>query len=129
MHINSYLIQFYQVGVFYCAKACLQCSKIIFQSALIFKVLQDIFERHGMEMEVWRCIHRSNRLIQFYQVGVYYCSQACLKYFKVIDYINAKQSKKINFILWYPDKHSQYQQIDIVFSIGCVQAHSEFSIL
>ena len=34
----------------------------------------------------------------------------------------------MNFILSYPDKHSQQQQVD-VFSIGCDQAHSEFSIL
>ena len=46
-----------------------------------------------------------------------------------MDYRNTRQSKKINFILWYPDKHSQQQQIDIVFSIRCVQAHSEFSVL
>ena len=56
---------------------------------------------------IWVCIHRSKRLIQFYQVGVYYCSQACLKYFKIIDYINSRQSKKINLILWYPDKYLQ----------------------
>ena len=29
----------------------------------------------------------------------------------------------------YPDKHLQQLQIDLVFSIGCVQAHSEFCIL
>ena len=57
-------------------------------------------------------------------------SQACLKYFKIMDYINTRQSKKIilfefrkNFIFSYSYKHSQSQQIDVTFSIGCVQAH------
>ena len=121
------------MGVFNCSKACLQYSRIIFQSALIFKVLQDVLER----LEVWRCFfaygygYRSNRLIQLYQVGVFYCSQTCLKYFKIRHYIKSRhtrQIKKMNFILSYPDKHSQQQQVD-VFSIGCDQAHSEFSIL
>ena len=124
MHPQEQQIQFYQMGVFNCSKTCLQHSKIIFQSALIFKVLQDPYER----LQVLRSLfaygygYSSNRLIQFYQVGVFYCSQACLKYFKIMDYINTRytrQSKKINLILLYPYKHCQQQQIDIVFSIGC----------
>ena len=75
------------------------------------------------------CIHRSNRLIQFYHVGVFYCSQACLKYCKIMYYRNTRQSKNINFIWWYPDKHSQQQQIDIVFSRRCIQEHSEFCVI
>ena len=132
MHSQQQSVQFHQVGIFKCSKACLQYCRIIFQSALIFKVLQDIFER----LEVWRCFfayeygYGSNRLIQLYQVDVLYCSQACLKYFNIMDYINTRhtrQSKKINFILLYPDKHSQQQQIDTVFSIGCVR-HTQSSL-
>ena len=47
-----------------------------------------------------------------------------------MDFINARhtrQSKKINFILLYPDKHSQQQQIDTVFSIGYVR-HTQSSL-
>ena len=47
-----------------------------------------------------------------------------------MDFINTRhtrQSKKINFILLYPDKHSQQQQIDTVFSIGCVR-HTQSSL-
>ena len=44
-----------------------------------------------------------------------------------MDYRNTRQSKKISF-LWHPDKHSQYQQTDIFFSIRFVQSHSELSI-
>ena len=46
-----------------------------------------------------------------------------------MDFINTRhtrQSKKINFILLYPDKHSQQQQIDTVFSIGCVRHTQSF---
>ena len=53
------------------------------------------------------CVNMSNRLIQFYQVGVFYSSHGWLKYFKIMDYGNMRQSKKINFILWYPDKYLQ----------------------
>ena len=45
--INSVLLS----ECFLLLQACLHCSKIIFERALIFKVLQDIFER----LEVWRC--------------------------------------------------------------------------
>ena len=57
------------------SKTCVQYSRKMFQSALIFKILQDVFER----VEVWRFFfayeygYRSNRLIQLYQVGVFYC--------------------------------------------------------
>ena len=44
-------------------------------------------------------------------------------------YRNTRQSKNINFIWWYPDKHSQQQQIDIVFSRRCIQEHSEFCVI
>ena len=61
--------------VFNNSKSCVQYSKIIFQSALIFKMFQDVFEI----LDAWRCFfaygygYRSNRLIQLYQVGVFYC--------------------------------------------------------
>ena len=86
-------------------------------------------------LEVLRCyfamdMHPQEQYIKFYQVGVLYCSQACLKNFEIMDYINTRhtrQSKKINFILLYPDKHSQQQQIDTVFSIGYVR-HTQSSL-
>ena len=40
---------------------------------------------------------------------------------------HTRQSKKINFIFLYPDKHSQQQQIDTVFSIECVR-HTRSSL-
>ena len=46
-----------------------------------------------------------------------------------MDFINtrhARQSKKINFLLLYPDRHSQQQQADTVFSIGCVRHTQSF---
>ena len=55
------------MGAFNSSKECLQYSRIIFQS-LMFKVLQDVFER----LEVWICFfaygygYRSNRLIQLH---------------------------------------------------------------
>ena len=39
------------------------------------------------------------------------------------------RAKRSKFILLYPNKHPQQQQICVVFSIGCIQAHSELSIL
>ena len=57
---------------------------------------------------IWVRIHRSkNGLIQFYQVGVFYCSQAYQKYYDLMGYSNTKESKRIKFILWFLDKHSQ----------------------
>ena len=38
-------MHFNQVGVFNYSKACVQYSRIIFRSALIFKMLQEVFER------------------------------------------------------------------------------------
>ena len=35
--------------------------------------------------------------IEFYQGGVFYCSQACVKYFKIMDYINTKHTYKTEF--------------------------------
>ena len=72
-------------------------------------------------------IHKSDRLIQFYQVGVFYCCQA---------YRDARQSKKINFILWYPDKidknvfakfrHTQSSQCCIYFFV--LKGYLNFSL-
>ena len=47
-----------------------------------------------------------------------------------MDFINTRhtrQSKKINFIFLYPDKHQQQPQIDTVFSIGFVR-HTQSSL-
>ena len=40
----------------------------------------------GMEMLffIWVCIHRSNKLIRFPEMGDFYCPKACLQYFKMI---------------------------------------------
>ena len=45
------------------------------------------FKDLGMEMifSILVFIHRNNQLIQFYQVDVFYSSQASLQYFKVMD--------------------------------------------
>ena len=73
-----------------------------FNISTVLRYFKDL--RYG-DLYMGICIHRSNRLIQFYQVGVFYCSQPCLKYCKIMDYENTRQSKKINFISWYSDKH------------------------
>ena len=120
------------MGVFNCSKACLQYSRIIFQSALIFKVLQDALER----LEAWRCFYacgyryRSNRLIHLYQVGVFQCQQPCLEYFKIIDYIitiYTRQSKKINFFYCIQINIRSSNKLYLVFSIVCFR-HTQSSL-
>ena len=95
---------FFPVGVFYCSKVCLQYFVISFRSALIFRVPSDNISKTlvmKMLFWIWVCIHRSSvhRVIQFHQVGVFYCSQLCLKYFKIMDYKNTRQSKKISYFM------------------------------
>ena len=120
------------MGVFNCSKACLQYSRIIFQSAVIFKVLQDVVER----LEVWRCFfaygyrYRSNRLIQLYQVAVFQCQQPCLEYFKIIDFIitiHTRQSKKINFFCCIQINIRSSNKLYLVFSIVCFR-HTQSSL-
>ena len=87
-------------------------------------------------LEVWRCFfaygygYRSDRLIQLYQVVLFYCSQTCLKYFKIMHYIKSRhtrQIKKMNFILLYPDKHSQQQKLIQYFQQDVIR-HTQSSL-
>ena len=40
--------------------------------------------RYGDDFFTWVCIHKSNKLIQFHEMGNFYCFKACLQDFKVI---------------------------------------------
>ena len=51
---------------------------------LILKCFKMIFQRYGDAFFIWVCIHRSSKLIQFHEMGDFYCSKACLQYFKII---------------------------------------------
>ena len=69
-------------GVTYqCSFLLRLCRKYFKVNVLMLKCFKMIFQR----LEVWKCFfHRSNKLIQFHEMGGFYCSKACLQYFKII---------------------------------------------